>query len=71
MSNFLKTLGLVALIIITFGAICWGVWGFFHVEVLALFFGPKTARVIYCIFGVCGIYGIHIFVDYAKKTWRL
>ena len=71
MSNLLKIFNLIVLILIAFGAICWGIWGFFHVEVLAVFFGPSTARVIYCIFGISGLYGVHIFVDYAKKVWRI
>ena len=71
MSNILKIFNLLALILLAFGGIAWGIWGFFHVEVIGVLFGPSTARVLYCIFGFCGIYGVHIFVDYAKKVWRI
>ncbi|MCH9633254.1 MAG: hypothetical protein S4CHLAM6_16070 [Chlamydiae bacterium] len=70
MSNILKIFNLVVLVLIVFGAISWGIWGFFNVEIIPVFFGPKAGRIIYCIFGLCGIYGVHIFVDYAKKEWR-
>lgn len=70
MRSLFKIFNIIVLIIIVLGALSWGIWGFFHVEVLAVFFGPESARVLYCIIGLCGMYGVHLFVDYSRKTWR-
>ncbi len=70
MRSLFKLFNITILIIIVLGALCWGVWGFFHVEILAALFGPKAARIAYCVIGLCGMYGVHLFVDYTRKTWR-
>lgn len=71
MKNLFKIFNLIALALIVIGAIAWGTWGFFHVEILVIIFGAATARILYCIIGILGIYGVHLFVDYTKKEWRL
>lgn len=71
MKFLFKLFNLLVMALIVFGALIWGIWGFFHVEVLAVFFGPKTARILYCAFGFCGLYGVHLLVDYAKKEWGI
>lgn len=71
MKFFFKVFNLLTFALLVFGGLCWGIWGFFRVEVLSVFFGPQTAKVLYCVIGICGIYGVHIFVDYTKKDWGI
>lgn len=70
MNCLFKIFNVAAFGLIVLGGIVWGLWGFFHVEVLAVFFGPGTAKVLYCVIGVLSVYGVHLFIDYARKTWR-
>ena len=41
MSNLLKLFNLLVLMLIVFGAISWGMWGFFNVEIISVFLGQK------------------------------
>lgn len=69
MKNLYKLFNLLVLILLAFGAICWGIWGICKVEIIPLFFGQSAAQALYGILGVCGLYGVHLFIDYAKKEW--
>lgn len=71
MKFLFKLFNLLVMALIVFGALSWGIWGFFHVEVLAVLFGSETARIFYCVFGFCGIYGVHLMIDHTKKEWGL
>ena len=54
----MKVLNCVALTIAIFGAINWGLIGFFNLNLVALLFGSMSllSRIIYGLVGLCGLY---------------
>ncbi len=53
--------------LIVIGAICWGILGFFNVEVLNVLLGERISKIAYCTIGVFGLYGVHIYMEYSKR----
>jgi uncharacterized protein len=54
----------LTLLLIIAGALNWGMWGFFQHDLIADYLGGNTtgwARLIYCVVGIAGIYGITFF----------
>lgn len=53
-----------ALALVIIGALNWGMWGFFQIDVISLIFkGPSTAwsRVIFALVGLAGLWCISLF----------
>ena len=59
----MKTLDIIALVLVIIGAINWGLIGFFQFDLVAALFGDMSAisRVIYAIVGIAGLYAISFF----------
>lgn len=56
----MKTLDIIALILVVIGAINWGLIGFFQYDLVAAIFGEMATftRVIYALVGIAGLYSI-------------
>ncbi len=61
--NKMKTLDVIALILVVIGAINWGLIGFFRFDLVAMIFGTMSgfSRVIYALVGLAGLYAITFF----------
>ncbi len=60
----MRVLHWIALLLVIVGALNWGMWGFFQVDVIsAIFDGPSTAlsRIIYALVGLAGIWCFSFF----------
>ena len=59
----MKTLDVIALILVVIGAINWGLIGFFRFDLVAMIFGTMSgfSRVIYALVGLAGLYAITFF----------
>ena len=60
----MKVIHWLALILVIIGALNWGMWGFFQIDVIAsIFEGPRTAisRIIYALIGLSGIWMFYFF----------
>lgn len=59
----MKTLDIIALILVVIGAINWGLIGFFSFDLVAALFGTMSAfsRVVYALVGIAGLYAISFF----------
>ena len=59
----MKTLDIIALILVVIGAINWGLIGFFRFDLVAGLFGDMSAfsRVVYALVGIAGLYAISFF----------
>lgn len=59
----MKTLDIIALVLVIIGAINWGLIGFFQFDLVAALFGNMSAisRVIYALVGIAGLYAISFF----------
>lgn len=58
----MRTLTIIALLLVIIGAINWGLIGFFSFNLVAAIFGTSTAgiviqRIIYALVGLAGVYG--------------
>ncbi len=54
----------IALALVIIGALNWGMWGFFQIDVVSwIFKGPSTAwsRVIFSLVGLAGLWCISLF----------
>ncbi|MCH9628025.1 MAG: hypothetical protein S4CHLAM2_16750 [Chlamydiales bacterium] len=54
----------IALLLVIIGALNWGMWGFFQIDVVAsIFGGPSTAisRIIYALVGLSGLWCFYLF----------
>jgi uncharacterized membrane protein YuzA (DUF378 family) len=63
----MRTLSLIALVLVVIGAINWGLIGFFGFNLVAAIFGNSTGglvvqRIIYALVGLAGLYGIGMLV---------
>ncbi|KOF56216.1 MULTISPECIES: DUF378 domain-containing protein [Clostridium] len=56
----MKTLDIIALLLVIIGSVNWGLIGFFNFDLVAALFGTMTSltRVIYAIVGIAGLYAI-------------
>ncbi|GIM30326.1 DUF378 domain-containing protein [Clostridium polyendosporum] len=59
----MKTLDIIALVLVIIGAINWGLIGFFQFDLVAALFGSMSAvsRVVYALVGIAGLYAISFF----------
>ncbi len=70
MKNCIKILNIIVMALMVVGSISWLIEGFFYIDALSTFFGPKVGRTLYRIIGASGIYGVHLFIDYARVIWN-
>lgn len=66
----METLQKIALVLTIIGAVVWGVYGLFDINIVATLFGDKTllSKIIYILVGICGLINIGIlFTDLDKK----
>jgi uncharacterized membrane protein YuzA (DUF378 family) len=57
----MKTIYWIALTLTVLGAINWGLWGIFQLDLVAAMFGGHTtngARLVYSLIGVSGIFAL-------------
>lgn len=56
----MKTLDIIALLLVIIGSVNWGLIGFFNFDLVAALFGTMSSvtRVIYAIVGIAGLYAI-------------
>jgi uncharacterized membrane protein YuzA (DUF378 family) len=56
----MKVWDVIVSILLIIGGLNFGIWGFFGVNLISMFFGEATAltRVIYAVFGLCALYEI-------------
>lgn len=61
----MKIVDTIALILITIGAINWGLIGLFKFNFVELIFGDMTflARTVYTLVGISGLWGIKLLMD--------
>ena len=59
----METLQKIALIFTIIGAVVWGIYGLFDINIVAALFGNQTmiSRIVYIIVGLCGLINIGIF----------
>jgi len=57
----MKTLNIVALLLLIVGGINWLLVGLFKYDLVASIFGTGFSRVIYVIVGICALYSIKFF----------
>ncbi len=59
----MRTLDVLALILVVIGAINWGLIGFFRFDLVASLFGDMSgfSRIIYALVGLAGLYAISFF----------
>lgn len=59
----MRTLDIIALVLVIIGAINWGLIGFFQFDLVAALFGSMSAvsRVVYALVGIAGLYAISFF----------
>jgi uncharacterized protein len=66
----LKTLDIVALVLLVIGGLNWGLVGFFGFDLVAWLFGGAgmmVARIVYALVGLSALYVLVIFGKLAKK----
>lgn len=62
----MKTIQIISLVLVIFGAINWGLIGLFDFNLVALIFGDADSmltKIIYIIVGICGIINIKLLVE--------
>ena len=59
----METLQKIALIFAIIGAVVWGIYGLFDINIVAALFGNQTmiSRIVYILVGLCGLINIGIF----------
>lgn len=59
----MKTIDIIALILVIVGAINWGLIGLFNFDLVATLFGAMSAisRIIYTLVGIAGLWSIRFF----------
>jgi uncharacterized membrane protein YuzA (DUF378 family) len=66
-----KSLSIVALVLMVVGALNWGLWGMFQFDLVATLFGGNTSplsRVVYSLVGVAGLVGLSLFSMFFDRT---
>lgn len=61
----MKTLNIIALILVIIGAINWGLMGFFEFDLVSTLFG-NMSMLTHIIFGVVGIAGLYSLTLFSK-----
>ena len=61
----MKVIDKIALVLITIGAINWGLIGIFKFDLVATLFGELSVftRIVYTLVGISGIWGIKMIFD--------
>lgn len=61
----MKIIDKIALLLITIGAINWGLIGFFEFDLVATLFGEMSvfSRIVYALVGISGLWGIKLLFD--------
>jgi hypothetical protein len=61
----MRTIRIIALVLLIIGAINWGLFGLFNIDLVAALFGARTlaAIVIYVLVGISGLVSIGLLVD--------
>ena len=59
----MKTIDIIALILVIVGAINWGLIGLFNFDLVATLFGAMStiSRIIYTLVGIAGLWSIRFF----------
>ena len=60
----MKALNVASLALMVVGALNWGLWGAFQFDLVAALFGGNTSalsRIVYCLVGLAGLYGLTLF----------
>jgi len=59
----MRTLDVIALILVVIGAINWGLIGLFRFDLVATLFGINTAltRIVFVLVGIAGLYALSFF----------
>lgn len=65
----MKTLTIIALVLVIIGAINWGLIGLFGFNLVAAIFGPMSAvsRIIYVLVGLAGLYTIWVLARVSES----
>lgn len=66
----LNTLDWVALVLVTIGAVNWGLVGIFSLDIVAAIFGVGTtlSAIVYILVGLAGIYLIYLVTRLGKTA---
>ncbi|HET6468647.1 MAG TPA: DUF378 domain-containing protein [Geminicoccaceae bacterium] len=67
----MKTLNLVAQILLIVGGLNWGLVGLFQFDLVAALFGGQQAalaRIVYVLVGIAAIYGLYLLKPIARGT---
>lgn len=69
--SVLRTIDVVAYVLVLIGAINWGLIGFFEFNLVAALFGEMTAlsRIVYALVGLAGVYNI-VALPGMLRRWR-
>ncbi len=69
----MKTLNIIAMILMIVGGINWGLVGLFDWNLVAAIFGADTwfTNLIYIIVGVAALWGIYMLAPLARGTERV
>ena len=63
----METLQKLCLVFSIIGAIVWGIFGFFNVNIVAWIFGDSIiSNIIYIIVGICGIINIGLLFNHIE-----
>jgi uncharacterized protein len=56
----MKTLDIIALLLVIIGAVNWGLIGFFQFDLVAALFGTMSSfsRIVYVLVGIAGVYSL-------------
>ncbi|MEN6332701.1 MAG: DUF378 domain-containing protein [Phycisphaerales bacterium] len=68
----MRTVDIIAMVLVLIGAINWGLIGLFSFDVIAAIFGQMTAvsRIVYTLVGVAGVYAIFALPSMPRR-WSL
>ena len=68
----MRTLDVIACVILIIGGLNWGLIGFFDFNLISMIFGEMTAltRLIYCLIGLSGLYTIFQWKSMQKRGKR-
>jgi uncharacterized membrane protein YuzA (DUF378 family) len=67
---YLKTLDIVALLLVIIGAVNWGLIGFFGFNLVTVLFGDMStfSRIVYSLVGIAGLYSISFLGRDRERT---